>query len=342
MPGRTYFAYVPFDSLLVLQHRTLRDYAPEVAFGSFDALFDAFAADLAAQVREICDDVRARTFLPDDPRPFAARHPCTAVSLFEGGCVESGLSYLEGGPRYEVVSPHAGGLPDVVDSLFAIKRLVFDRRLATFGELMAALRDDWAGREDLRRAALGLDGYWGNDCDDCDAIAARVLEAFADACRSCEGACGFAFPPGISTFGRQLEWAKHRLATPHGRHAHDVLAANFSPTPGTDARGATAVVRSYCKAGLSRMVTGAALDLRLYPRDMEGEDGLAAFVALMRGFEALGGCFVQPDVADAAVLRRAQERPEAYPTLSVRVSGWNARFVSLCREWQDMLIDAKR
>ncbi len=342
VPGRTYFSYVPFDSLLVLQHRTLHDYASEVAFGNFDALFDAFAADLAAQVREICDDVRARSFLPDDPSAFAARHPCTAVSLFEGGCVESGRSYLEGGPRYEVVSPHAGGLPDVVDSLFAIKRLVFDRHLATFGELMAALRDDWAGREDLRRTALGLDGYWGNDCDDCDAIAARVLDAFADACRACEGICGYAFPPGISTFGRQLEWAKHRLATPHGHHAHDVLAANFSPTPGTDARGATAVIRSYCKAGLSRMVTGAALDLRLYPRDMEGEDGLAAFVALMRGFEALGGCFVQPDVADAAVLRRAQERPEEYPTLSVRVSGWNARFVSLSRQWQNMLIDAKR
>ena len=74
----------------------------------------------------------------------------------------------------------------------------------------------------------------------------------------------------------------------------------------------------------------------------QGFASVAAFIALMRGFEALGGCFVQPDVADVAILRRAQEHPEEYPTLSVRVSGWNARFVSLCREWQNMLIDAKR
>ena len=342
VPGRTYFSYVPFDALFVLQHRTLRDYAPDVSFGSFDALLDAFVADLAAEVREICTGLRTNFFRQDDPFSFAPQRPCTAVSLFEGGCIESGRSYLEGGPRYEVVSPHAGGLPDVVDSLFAIKRLVFDRRLTSFAELMTALRDDWAGREPLRRAALGLHGYWGNDDDECDAIAARVLRDFAAACRAYEGSCGYMFPPGISTFGRQLEWAKHRLATPHGRHAHDVLAPNFSPTPGTDARGATAIIRSYCKAGLSEMVTGAALDLRLYPRDMEGEDGIAAFVSLMRGFEALGGCFVQPDVADVAILRRAQEHPEEYPTLSVRVSGWNARFVSLCREWQDMIIDAKR
>ena len=72
---------------------------------------------------------------------------------------------------------------------------------------------------------------------------------------------------------------------------------------------------------------------------VEGEDGIAALVALIRGFVALGGFFMQPDVADAAVLRQAQEHPEDYQTLSVRVSGWNARFVTLNKEWQDMVIE---
>jgi formate C-acetyltransferase len=63
-----------------------------------------------------------------------------------------------------------------------------------------------------------------------------------------------------------------------------------------------------------------------------------ALVALMRGFAQLGGFFMQPDVADASLLRAAQAHPEDYPTLSVRVSGWNARFVTLNREWQDMVI----
>jgi formate C-acetyltransferase len=73
--------------------------------------------------------------------------------------------------------------------------------------------------------------------------------------------------------------------------------------------------------------------------DRLDEDGLQALMALMRGFVALGGFFMQPDVVDAALLREAQEHPENYQTLSVRVSGWNARFVTLNKEWQDMVIE---
>ena len=87
------------------------------------------------------------------------------------------------------------------------------------------------------------------------------------------------------------------------------------------------------------MATGAALDIRLTTSSVRGEDGLSALMALMRGFVALGGFFMQLDVADAAVLRDAQLHPENYQTLSVRVSGWNARFVTLNREWQDMIIE---
>ncbi len=118
-----------------------------------------------------------------------------------------------------------------------------------------------------------------------------------------------------------------------------MLAGNCSPTPGTDCRGATAVIASYCKADLAKQVTGAALDLPLLPSAVSGEEGIAALVALMRGFVALRGYFLQADVADPDVFRRAQEHPEAFPALSVRISGWNARFVTLDREWQNMLIE---
>ena len=82
-----------------------------------------------------------------------------------------------------------------------------------------------------------------------------------------------------------------------------------------------------------------ARDIKLLPSSVEGEDGLQALVSLMRGFVMLGGFFMQPDVVDAALLREAQEHPEDYQTLSVRVSGWNARFVTLNKEWQDMVIE---
>lgn len=117
-----------------------------------------------------------------------------------------------------------------------------------------------------------------------------------------------------------------------------MLSGNASPTPGTDSEGATAVIRSYCKADLVRQVTGAALDVKLHRSAVRGEEGLDALVALVKGFLALGGFFMQLDVMDVEALRQAQLHPEQYKTLSVRVSGWNARFVTLDRQWQEMVI----
>ncbi len=128
------------------------------------------------------------------------------------------------------------------------------------------------------------------------------------------------------------------MATPSGKKAGQVLSGNFSPAPGTDKEGATAIIRSCCKSDLRRMVSGAALDLKLLPSAVSGENGLQAIVSLIRGFVSLGGHFVQMDIADTQILRDAQAHPEKYQTLSVRVSGWNARFVTLNTEWQDMII----
>ena len=339
IPGETDFAYSPFDALQILQHRTLRGYAGDVSFDSFEALYAAFVRDLSDEVKRICDDHKAWLIDPltGERRP---QTPATVVALFERGCVARGRSYFEGGPNYCVRSPHIGGLPDVVNSLYAIKKAVFDDRLISFPDFLALLRRDWEGGEVLRRRILGFD-YFGNDNDECDAVAVRLLHDFALACRANDGG-GIFFPPGVSTFGRQLEWAPRRLASPSGRKQGEVLAPNCSPTPGSDRLGATAIVRSYCKPDLSEMTTGAALDLKLLPGSVEGEDGKQALISLLRGFAALGGFFLQPDVADAELLLEAQRHPESYATLSVRVSGWNARFVTLCREWQDMIIDEYR
>ena len=118
-----------------------------------------------------------------------------------------------------------------------------------------------------------------------------------------------------------------------------MLSGNASPTPGTDRSGATSIIRSYCKADLTKTVTGSALDIQLLPMSTEGEEGLTALISLIQGFLSLGGFFMQIDVADPNLLREAQKHPEQYQTLSVRVSGWNARFATLNKQWQDMVIE---
>jgi formate C-acetyltransferase len=280
-----------------------------------------------------------KKFVPGEPWKWAEQLPCTVVSLFEGGCIEKGLSYLEGGPVYNIYSPHIGGLADAVNSLYAIKKLVYDEKKLTLAALLNILQKNWEGEEALRQYALNRYTYYGNDNDEVDEIAARLLADFTDLCASLNGKCGYRFPAGVSTFGRQLEWSSKRLASTHGRRQGEILAANASPTPNTDKEGVTAIIRSYCKADLSKLATGAALDIKLLPSNVEGEAGLQALVGIMRGFVALGGFFMQPDVVDASLLREAQAHPEEYQTLSVRVSGWNARFVTLNKEWQDMVIE---
>lgn len=343
IPGKTFFTYIPFDSLQILQKKTLDNYSGKICFNNFDSLYKAFIGDLRDHVSKMIEKRNESTFVstetPIREWKWKKAEPCTVVSLFEQGCIETGLSYLEGGPVYNIVSPHIGGLPDVVNSLYAIKKLVFEEKKLTFHELMQLLQKDWEGGEALRHYALQYYSYFGNDNDEVDVIAQQIIEDFANICDRMEQKTRYRTPAGVSTFGRQLEWSPRRMATPYGKKAHRILAGNFSPTPGTDKEGATAIIKSYCKSNFKRTVSGAALDLKLLPSIVNGENGVEAIVSLIKGFAVLGGHFMQLDIADAELLKKAQEHPEEYQNLSVRVSGWNARFVTLNREWQNMIIE---
>ena len=150
---------------------------------------------------------------------------------------------------------------------------------------------------------------------------------------------GILRPPGISTFGRQIDWKDCRGAHAQGKKSGEILSGNLNPAPGTDRETATAIIRSHCSVDLSHLTCGTALDIKLEPSCVRGEEGLAGIQALMRGFLALGGFFMQIDVIDNAVLLDAREHPEKYPTLAVRISGWSARFVTLDENWQRMIIE---
>lgn len=338
IPGKTFFIYVPFDGLAVLQKKTLKNYDGTADFDSFEALEQAYMCDLADQVGLVFESNVLSVF-EEDRKTFKKTRPCTAVSLFEGGCVEKALSYFEGGPVYNVISPHIGGLPDVVNSLYAIKKAVFDEKLVSFSEFMKILADNWEGAEELRRHVINSYTYYGNDSDEVDEIAVNILGSMADACEEYDRKTPIRIVGGVSTFGRQLEWAPARYATPFGRKAGEVLSGNCSPTPGTDKNGAAAIIKSYCKADLVRQHTGAALDIGFIPSSIGSDNAVSALSGLIMGFVKLGGFFMQIDTVDKNTLIDAQKNPENYQNLSVRVSGWNARFVTMSKQWQDMIIE---
>jgi len=340
IPGKTFFTYRPIDILQVLQLDTLKSYSEDVYFDSYESLYKQFVLDMYAKVKEHFISITSiKGEVSKGSKKWKKQRPCSAISLFEDGCINKGKSYLEGGPVYNTYSPHMGGLPDVANSLYAIKKVVFDERKIGFKDFMTILRNNYENHEELRLYMKNHYTYYGNGNIEVDDIAKDVLNDFSGACLAIDGIGGYKTPAGASSFGRQIEWSNKRIASPFGFKAHEILAPNNSPTPSTDKEGATAIIRSYCHCDLSKMVTGAALDLKLLKSSVEGDDGTDALLGLLKGFVLLNGCFIQPDVEDKEILKKAQEHPEDYETLSVRVSGWNARFVTLNKEWQDMVID---
>lgn len=343
IPGKTDFIYMPFDALQVFNRAVGLSTDEIPPFESIEEVYAAFYRELQAEVRTSYAEHVENAFTNCDGgcRAQGYVRPASVVSLFEDGCIDNARGYYDGGPTYTVRSPHIGGAPDVSNSLYAIQKLVFEEKKVTFDELIQIIKNNWADNEWLRLYVKNSYLYYGNDADEADAWHTRVLNDFGDMVDALNGKDGHyvKFIPGVSTFGRQLEWLPNRCATAFGYRKGDILSGNDSPVPGTDTKGATAIIRSYCKADLSKQSCGAALDVKIFPDSLAGDNGVTALVALMDGFLALGGFFMQLDTVDVNTLLEAQKNPQKFKTLSVRVSGWNARFVTLNKEWQTMIIE---
>ena len=343
VPGKTNFTYSPFDSLYMLQRETLKLEDGLADYDSFESLYSQFVKSISNHVTDFCRN-HTDWFVNENDKDKYGNYnwkksiPCSVISLFTESCIESGRSYYEGGPKYTVAAPHIGGLADTANCLYAIKKFIFDEKRMSLLDFLSILKNNWDGEEALRKALQNRYEYYGNDNDEVDEIAARIIDDFAEALKNTNVKSPIMFPPGISTFGRQIDWRDIRNASAHGYKKGDVLSGNSSPTPGTDLKGATAVIKSFCKIDLKKMTSGASLDIKLFPTSVDGENGIEAITGLIRGFVSLGGFFMNIDIIDNKVLLEAQKHPEEYKSLSVRISGWSARFVTLDEQWQDMVI----
>ncbi|MBQ8510776.1 MAG: hypothetical protein IJ493_12805 [Clostridia bacterium] len=330
VPGKTLFGYQAIDIYGQYQKEVLGMEGEKKDYDSFDALLGETKSMIARFMADWHDRADSHG---------KGGKPSTVVALFEDDCIEKAADYYCGGTRYAALSPHLGGVPDTVNSLLAIKKLVFEEKKLTFGAFMDILRADWEGHEELRRYVRDSYTYYGNDNDEADDLAVQIMDTFMDETRKIKFRAGVLRPAGISTFGRQIDWKDVRYPHAHGYRRGEILASNLSPTPGTDREGATAVIRSHCKINLSKLTCGTALDIKLEPNSVKGEEGLEAIASLISGFVVLGGFFMQLDVMDNAVLLEAQKHPEDYQNLAVRISGWSARFVTLNDTWQRMIIE---
>jgi formate C-acetyltransferase len=223
-----------------------------------------------------------------------------------------------------------------IDSLTAIKRVVFEDKQAAMDELCDALDSNFDGHATLRSSLLSAPKY-GNDDNYADEVGRNVIGDFVSTVRRHAKShdVNVKFPCGVATFSWYIGIGEGLAASPDGRLSREPVSSNFSPALGRDLQGIPGAILSYAKMDHSQLPAGGPLDLRMAKRLVDGDEGTARMVALIRSFVDTGGSMMTLTVADTEELRAAQIEPGKYESLRVRMGGWCAYFTMLSREQQD-------
>lgn len=229
------------------------------------------------------------------------------------------------------------GMINVADSLAAMKKLVYEEKKVTLGELKAALVANWSGYEGPRKLFLAAPKY-GNGDPAVDSIAAELYRFWADTTMTFPTIFGGTMKPSGISITSYAPGGALTGATPDGRCAGEVLAdGTMSAEQGKDTHGPTALMRSAMT--IDQLPYQSTLfNMKFHPSALKSNEDLRKLAALMRTYFAHGGKHVQFNVVNRETLRDAQEHPEKYRDLIVRVAGYSAYFVNLTRSVQDEII----
>lgn len=251
--------------------------------------------------------------------------------------LERGLDGYQAGVRYNDSNFAMAGLATLIDSVMAVKYLVYDKKVCTMQELKKALDDNWNGHESLHRMALNCPHKYGNSDPETDIYTSALSDYISLKITNRQNRKGGVYK--CEAHSPRFVWQGLKTqATPDGRCAGEEISKNASPVPGMDKKGATALIRSELKLHPQQYTTGGCLDLMLHPSTVSGDTGLKVFRALLDVYFENGGSSVHFNVFDAEKLKEAQKYPEKYRNLQVRVCGWNAQWNNLTRAEQDAYI----
>ena len=227
-------------------------------------------------------------------------------------------------------------MANAVDSLCALRDVVFEKQMCTLPELAKILTDNFEGTDSLRQVLLKDCPKFGNDNDIADLIMADLTELFCKTINRYINPRGGAFQTGLYTVDHHVIMGKRTAALPDGRKAGESLASGFSPCQGMDISGPTAVIKSSVKNDLSLLGNGMVLDLKFSPGFFETNKHHIR--TLIEVYFKLGGYEIQLNVVDKETLLKAKKDPEQYRSLIVRVSGFSAYFTELDPMLQDEII----
>jgi len=302
-------------------------------FAGFPAFLSAFKTQLKSLLGSIIDANN------DADGARAAFEPTPYLSVLVDGCAENGRDVTAGGARYNYITVEGIALATAVDSLAAVKRLVYDERRVSMDDLLAALAGNFEGYEELRQTLAHKAPKFGNDDPEVDDLAREVSRFWTEEAFSRRSpATGRRYRGGYLSWNYWVSYAPSTAATPDGRRRGSFLSNGVCPVNGSDSEGPTAVIKSVGQLGLETAPNGASHTISLSPSLLRDEEHLTKLAALLRAYGRVGGTALQVNVVDPETLRAAQADPESYRNLLVRVTGYNAYFVTLGREIQDEIV----
>ena len=300
-------------------------------FSSFEELFEAFRKQLNhfVDIKIKGNNIIERLYAEHLPVPF--------LSLLIDDCIAKGKDYNDGGARYNTNYIQGVGLGTTTDSLTALKHVVFEKKYVTMKKMLDILRTNYGGHESLRQRFLNKTPRYGNDEDYADQIMKAIFEAYFEAIDGRPNTKGGCYRINLLPTTVHIYFGKVVGATPDGRKAEDPLSEGVSPVQGADRKGPTAVIKSVAKIDHVR-TGGTLLNQKFTPQLLADEVGINKLAQLVRTFFKLDGHHIQFNVVSSEMLRDAQNHPERYRDLIVRVAGYSDYFVDLSIDLQNEII----
>ncbi len=270
---------------------------------------------------------------------YAERYPLPFLSILMEGCIDSGTDVAKGGAIYNNSGLNMCGIATVADSLAALKKLVFEKKIYTLLDFIRATDADFAGYEKLRTDALYHCPKYGNDQPEVDELAVRIAERFSAVTEQYQTPRGGTYRMGMYSVEDHSHMGKATGATCDGRKKGKALSNSMGAVQGMDTNGPTAMLNTLNRFDFSKATNGMVLDLKMTPVFLEKDDHIEKLGKLIQTYFERGGMEIQISAVSRQTLSDAQKHPEKYADLVVRVSGFSAYFTSLSKVTQDEIIE---
>jgi len=302
-------------------------------FKDFDQFMEAYRKQLDA-----CIDIIATGTKMKD-RVYAEHYPCPFVSLTIKGCLDNAKDATRGGAQYNFNSISGRGLATAVDSLAAVRKLVYEDKTVSMRKLIKASDRNFRKDEKLRQLLKTRAPKFGMDDDYVDDMARELAEYFCNEVMKRKPDRGGIFRPSFFSYGMHVFEGQMLGASPDGRRSGEAVSNSLSPTNQAEKKGPVSMLRSVAKINHRLIPNGSSTNIRLLPTVLESDAGVKKVAAMVRAYFKQGGQQLQFNVVSDETLRKAQADPEAYKDLVVRVSGYSAYFVDLGKPVQDDIIN---